>query len=423
MKNNSIRAAVAVASGRRFLSDTGAFAEWVASSAATGRGDDLCLGFNAGGGGGGGGGSGAGGGLVWAGASPSTAVATAGGGRQAINYGIPADMGMVVLASAASFHQQQHHHESLLSSASAEHPVVPLLAAAPCLADDDGLAARPKPGGIHPWQPAQPQSPPYHHHHHLPPSHTANPNPNASPSLSNYLRKPVPMLDSSIILAGGGAAAGGGAMTCQDCGNQAKKDCSHRRCRTCCKSRGFECSTHVKSTWVPAARRRERQLTAASVAAAGSSASTSTPKKPRLVSSQPTTASHTSTSNTTPRSFDTTSSHQDASARESLPGHVRAPAVFKCVRVTSIDDGEDEYAYHAMVKIGGRIFKGFLHDHGLDDGSHDDGATKETIPNISELHLGNRNVGASSSSPVLPSEAFRGSGGLIGSTNYGNQIN
>lgn len=45
---------------------------------------------------------------------------------------------------------------------------------------------------------------------------------------------------------------------CQDCGNQAKKDCEHSRCRTCCKSRGFQCSTHVKSTWVPVAQRRPR---------------------------------------------------------------------------------------------------------------------------------------------------------------------
>lgn len=51
----------------------------------------------------------------------------------------------------------------------------------------------------------------------------------------------------------------GGGISCQDCGNQAKKDCPHMRCRTCCKSRGFECATHVKSTWVPAAKRRERQ--------------------------------------------------------------------------------------------------------------------------------------------------------------------
>lgn len=60
---------------------------------------------------------------------------------------------------------------------------------------------------------------------------------------------------------------GSGGMNCQDCGNQAKKDCSHLRCRTCCKSRGFQCQTHVKSTWVPAAKRRERQQQLASLQA------------------------------------------------------------------------------------------------------------------------------------------------------------
>lgn len=63
-----------------------------------------------------------------------------------------------------------------------------------------------------------------------------------------------------VMRHGGGSSSGsGGGMNCQDCGNQAKKDCSHMRCRTCCKSRGFHCQTHVKSTWVPAAKRRERQ--------------------------------------------------------------------------------------------------------------------------------------------------------------------
>ncbi|KAG4977450.1 hypothetical protein JHK86_036924 [Glycine max] len=49
----------------------------------------------------------------------------------------------------------------------------------------------------------------------------------------------------------------GGGISCQNCGNQAKKDCPHMWCRTCCKSRGFDCQTHVKSTWVPASRLRE----------------------------------------------------------------------------------------------------------------------------------------------------------------------
>ena len=67
-------------------------------------------------------------------------------------------------------------------------------------------------------------------------------------------------------MRGSGSGSGGG-MSCQDCGNQAKKDCVHLRCRTCCKSRGFQCPTHVKSTWVPASKRRERQQQLAAAAA------------------------------------------------------------------------------------------------------------------------------------------------------------
>ncbi|XP_068660121.1 protein LATERAL ROOT PRIMORDIUM 1-like [Aristolochia californica] len=294
----------------------------------------------------------------------------------------------------------------------------------------------------------------HHHHHRRLPATTIAPihfwqqqqqqqQQHPSGEAQNYLKKPVadagnlggstglsPSLDrifnatACAVTSTGIGIDSSGSTTCQDCGNQAKKDCIHRRCRTCCKSRGFECSTHVKSTWVPAARRRERQLHA-QAAAAGSSASDSTTKKPRLISSQTTTtASHTSTSNTTPpRSFDSGSSHPDASYRDSLPGQVRAPAVFKCVRVTAIDDGEDEYAYQAVVKIGGHVFKGFLYDQGVD-------SRGEGIPNFSDLHLGgarNARHGAGSSSPIVdPSDVYGASGpaGLLGGgTGFGNPIN
>ncbi|KAL9272610.1 SHI RELATED SEQUENCE 5-like protein [Drosera capensis] len=65
------------------------------------------------------------------------------------------------------------------------------------------------------------------------------------------------------------ASTSSGSTTCQDCGNKAKRECAHMRCRTCCKGRGFHCPTHVKSTWVPlAARRRalKHQLFAAAAA-------------------------------------------------------------------------------------------------------------------------------------------------------------
>lgn len=423
--------AISVASGRRFPSDTGAFADWVASSAAAaGRGDDLSLGFNA---------SAAAAAAAASGASlgaglwgPASSAASLAASRQAaaLNYGM-ADVGMVVVAPAASFHHTHHHHHHHEAAAAAD-PIFPLLSAGPCVLDPDtakSASAAAASSGIQFWQS---QPPPQS------PSSAAGGNPNPSAS-AFYLKKPLPMLDS------GGGSSGSGTTTCQDCGNQAKKDCCHNRCRTCCKSRGFDCSTHVKSTWVPAGRRRERQQLAvsgsvsspatASTAAAAASASAS--KKPRLLSSQ-TTTSHTSTSNaTTPRSFDTTSSHQDASFRESLPRHVRAPAVFKCVRVTSIDDGEDEYAYQAMVTINGHVFKGFLYDHGSDDGrlaatSNDDSTAG--VPNISELHLGGASVSGpggnaarEGGSSMLPSDLYVGSGGggphILGGSSYGNTMN
>ncbi|PWZ11917.1 Protein SHORT INTERNODES [Zea mays] len=211
--------------------------------------------------------------------------------------------------------------------------------------------------------------------------------------------KAVAMLDH----ASGGSGSGSGGATCQDCGNQAKKGCAHSRCRTCCNSRGFECDTHVRSTWVPAARRRER-LQLAGGGGAGASPPPPTPattKKPRLACPIPTTTaaaanSRASTSNaTTPRSFDASSGHQDASFKDSLPRHVRGPAVFRCVRVTSVDDGgtNGEVAYQAAVTINGHLFRGLLYDHGAE----------AVMPTASDLNLGSAapNLYNGASAPLI----------------------
>ncbi|MCD7452509.1 hypothetical protein HAX54_017196 [Datura stramonium] len=87
---------------------------------------------------------------------------------------------------------------------------------------------------------------PNHHHHEDGPN-------NNSRSAGNFMM--MMMRSSSSRITSNNSST----ISCQDCGNQAKKDCQHMRCRTCCKNRGFQCQTHVKSTWVPAAKRRERQ--------------------------------------------------------------------------------------------------------------------------------------------------------------------
>lgn len=49
---------------------------------------------------------------------------------------------------------------------------------------------------------------------------------------------------------------------------------------------------------------------------------------------------------------------------------VSTPAEFKCVRVSSVDEADEEYAYSTAVNIGGHVFRGILYDHGPDGNSY-----------------------------------------------------
>lgn len=79
----------------------------------------------------------------------------------------------------------------------------------------------------------------------------------------------------------------------------------------------------------------------------------------------------------------------DAGFKQTLPRHVRAPAVFKCHRVCAIGNGEDEIAYLATVHISGHVFQGFLYDQGVVD----DDWKSEKMPCVSELQLGSNGSG------------------------------
>ncbi|KAI5075191.1 hypothetical protein GOP47_0009267 [Adiantum capillus-veneris] len=254
------------------------------------------------------------------------------------------------------------------------------------------------------------------------------------------------MMRSQRGIVVGAVSGGGGTTACYDCGNQAKKDCPHMRCRTCCKSRGFDCATHVKSTWVPVSKRRQRLqqqgLLNPSTTASGEqqqyqeSLKLARLKRARTLSltagggSSSTMAgaahhagagaapSHTSTSTgTPPRSSDINSAppappthSQEGQARGGLfPPAFRTEAVFKCVRITGMMDGQDEYAYQTEVRIGGHIFKGILHDQGTE--KSDLAAT-----NIAELQLGSRNI-QSSTAALMDLSGMYASGGnaMLGS--------
>ncbi|XP_058765601.1 protein SHI RELATED SEQUENCE 6-like [Vicia villosa] len=217
--------------------------------------------------------------------------------------------------------------------------------------------------------------------------------------MMNSIPKRVEEDDQKIQNLMMGCDENGEFRVCQDCGNRAKKDCSFKRCRTCCKSRGFDCSTHVKSTWTPASMRRDRNG-AVVVEGGGDSDGSSGSKRQRILmasSSHDNVAaatSHSSSSNAASRrslSLDITSScHQDVGFKQSLPRYVTAPAVFKCHRVSGIGSDEDEIAYLATVSINGHVFKGFVYDQGVVVDGKD-----ETMGCVSELQLGSNGSGKS----------------------------
>ncbi|GMI78281.1 SHI RELATED SEQUENCE 1, STYLISH 1 [Hibiscus trionum] len=171
------------------------------------------------------------------------------------------------------------------------------------------------------------------------------------PSLSSINIADDPSSRSAFLLMGSG---GGGNISCQDCGNRAKRDCLHMRCRTCCKSQGFACQTHVKSTWVPSYKRREKQhllQQEEQLELRGDC-----PKRQR--------------ENPTSSSLACSRLPTNASGFEvvNFPTEVNSEAVFRCLRVSSVEDGDDQYAYKTAVNIAGHVFKGILYDQGPESG-------------------------------------------------------
>lgn len=139
---------------------------------------------------------------------------------------------------------------------------------------------------------------------------------------------------------------------CQDCGNQAKRDCEYRRCRTCCKSKGFHCQTHVKSTWVPAYRRHQRHQ--------------QEQQHQHLLNRVPVHQQR-SIQPQNPKRHRDTSTFPGLGTEGNLPAEVSSTATFRCVRVSiEDDDAAEHYAYQTSVNIGGHAFKGILYDQGPD---------------------------------------------------------
>nr|XP_043616312.1 protein SHI RELATED SEQUENCE 5-like [Erigeron canadensis] len=201
-----------------------------------------------------------------------------------------------------------------------------------------------------------------------------------------------------------GGSGSSSVVSCQDCGNQAKKDCQHKRCRTCCRSRGLPCKTHIKSTWVSAATRRERlqqqQLSLSSMS----------PHQPphndhheqlslMTISGGAGLDDHQQINHHRQHSgfaMPTTTTHLPNTSGFHFPEEVRSrSSLFQCVRVRDMDNKTHEHqlAYQTSINVGGHVFNGILYDHGPAAADHD---------HISHYNYNNVNqlmqVGESSSS-------------------------
>nr|GMD49137.1 protein SHI RELATED SEQUENCE 1-like [Ipomoea batatas] len=132
-------------------------------------------------------------------------------------------------------------------------------------------------------------------------------------------------------------------------------------------SRGFQCQTHVKSTWVPAAKRRERQQQLAALQQTQENNNNQQSLQLRSSSSRELTPKrHREDPNTNNSSLVCARLPSTTPGLEvgNFPAKVSLTAAFQCVRMRSVDDGDDQYAYQAAVNIGGHVFKGILYDEG-----------------------------------------------------------
>ncbi|KAK1414434.1 hypothetical protein QVD17_30178 [Tagetes erecta] len=137
-------------------------------------------------------------------------------------------------------------------------------------------------------------------------------------------------------------------MRCLDCGNKAKRDCLYYRCRSCCKGHGFQCQTHIKSTWNPISTRQVMRNSAAAMA----SPSAAPPQQyhhQQVVEQQPLGLSS-----------------QSSGFGGHFPNEVSGEATFTRVQVTNSEENAyvDQYAYETTIHIGGRVFRGILYDKG-----------------------------------------------------------
>ncbi|CAJ1973044.1 unnamed protein product [Sphenostylis stenocarpa] len=174
---------------------------------------------------------------------------------------------------------------------------------------------------------------------------------------------------------------------CQDCGNQAKKECSYSRCRTCCKNKGFHCQTHIKSTWTPVDKRRNKE--------------------------QPPPSPHNFHGHI-PQKHNQINPYSGLERK--FPAATNSMAIFRCIQVRSMDDAVNEVAYQTSVNIGGHVFSGILYDQGPEQSYNNKGESSTSLVDQQQ----NNNLGLMNNASIHSSRDS--SGVTIASAGHGDPL-
>lgn len=91
-----------------------------------------------------------------------------------------------------------------------------------------------------------------------------------------------------------------------------------------------------------------------------------------------------------------------------FPAEVSAEAVFRCVRVSAVDDAEEQFAYQTAVNISGHVFKGILYDQGALAAETSSGGGSVSAGGAAAQHL---NLITTTSAPSAAAGGGGGGGG------------
>ncbi|KAK1362332.1 Lateral root primordium family protein [Heracleum sosnowskyi] len=152
-----------------------------------------------------------------------------------------------------------------------------------------------------------------------------------------------------------GTSSSIGTINCQDCGNQAKKDSKRRE-----KQQHLQLLGGSPDSLQPNYQQQNQQLSLIR------GDHTTTPKRPRE----------------NPLACTRLPTHTSGLEVGHFPAEVNSPAVFRCVKVSAMDEADEQFAYQTAVNIGGHVFKGLLYDQGLESSSNRYGGVGESSSSV-----------------------------------------